>query len=155
MSADLLCGASGSFDITFVDNTMSPTTSPSFSSTDSPTASPSSSPTTDTPTNTFTPTATPTEWSDTYELLVQKDKKLVPSCGEDSFVRSTDYSHPDDCKKKCDSMGDGCNVIYFYGSSGSTPECGGKVCPDCFYYNDAEGNIAYSDGCMLEEDGGS
>ncbi|KAK3233046.1 hypothetical protein CYMTET_56637 [Cymbomonas tetramitiformis] len=52
-------------------------------------------------------------------------------------------------------MGDGCNVIYYYGSSCCEPECGGKACPDCFYYEDADGEIAYSEGCELVRDGGS
>ncbi|KAK3269118.1 hypothetical protein CYMTET_22422 [Cymbomonas tetramitiformis] len=92
-------------------------------------------------------------WNDTYVRLVQKDQGLVPMCGEASFALSTNYSTPDECKQKCDSMDDGCNVIYFYGSSGSSPECGGRACPDCFYDGDADGEIAYSDGCELASDG--
>ncbi|KAK3278449.1 hypothetical protein CYMTET_13614 [Cymbomonas tetramitiformis] len=138
-------------------------TSPTTSPTGSPTTSPTGSPTTSSPI-TLSPTSGDSgddddtaliEWVDEYERLVQKIQGLVPMCGEDSFARSTDYSDPDLCKQKCDSMDDGCNVIYFYGSSASTPECGGKACPDCFYYEDAEGEIAYSDGCELATNGGT
>ncbi|KAK3284939.1 hypothetical protein CYMTET_7436 [Cymbomonas tetramitiformis] len=94
-------------------------------------------------------------WSDAYQRIVQRGEGFQPMCGEDSFALSTGYNTPDLCKQKCDSMGDGCNVIYYYGSSCCEPECGGKACPDCFYYEEADGEIAYSEGCELVRDGGS